>query len=348
MARGDRRVEAAERRVGLGGGFLDEDGGGDEIGGRAQAADREVLDRARRLDAVVRVGGDLQLAERIALDAERPSVNYTRRAVESGVGPVALRLVSILSVMLPSFFDSVLQLIVRTSTDLPPDVRAAMQTARDERAGRDARVAGADDHRAEHRSRRRPRRRHLPGHRHADLRGQGAGRRQPDLDAAADPRGGRRSDQARQAAAELGRFDHRRELRQQPRTGHADHPLRSVGARRDRGQADSQGRRLREHQRAVRAAGRAAASRPRRPHARRRQEVHPARGVERAGQGLRPGRGRRLHRRRSHVRLHCTPRSSCSARSTTSIRIRGWPSSKRRSWRRSTRSTSARWASAAR
>src|SRR5213592_4879677 len=31
--------------------------------------------------------------------------------------------------MLPSFFDSVLQLIVRTSTDLPPDVRAAMADA---------------------------------------------------------------------------------------------------------------------------------------------------------------------------------------------------------------------------
>src|SRR3954462_2088054 len=31
--------------------------------------------------------------------------------------------------MLPSFFDSVLQLIVRTSTDLPPDVRAAMKNA---------------------------------------------------------------------------------------------------------------------------------------------------------------------------------------------------------------------------
>src|SRR5881628_2220735 len=30
-----------------------------------------------------------------------------------------------------SFFDSVLQLIVRTSTDLPPDVRAAMKTALD-------------------------------------------------------------------------------------------------------------------------------------------------------------------------------------------------------------------------
>src|SRR5262249_53893885 len=32
--------------------------------------------------------------------------------------------------MLPSFFDSVLQLIVRTSTDLPPDVRAGMKMPR--------------------------------------------------------------------------------------------------------------------------------------------------------------------------------------------------------------------------
>src|SRR5438874_325566 len=31
--------------------------------------------------------------------------------------------------MPPTFFDSVLDLIVRTSTDLPPDVRAAMSTA---------------------------------------------------------------------------------------------------------------------------------------------------------------------------------------------------------------------------
>src|ERR1700693_1066738 len=31
--------------------------------------------------------------------------------------------------MLPSFFESVLQLIIRTSTDLPPDVRAAMKHA---------------------------------------------------------------------------------------------------------------------------------------------------------------------------------------------------------------------------
>ena len=33
--------------------------------------------------------------------------------------------------MLPSFFDSLLQLIVKTSTDLPPDVRAAMKTSLD-------------------------------------------------------------------------------------------------------------------------------------------------------------------------------------------------------------------------
>src|SRR5688572_28780228 len=32
--------------------------------------------------------------------------------------------------MLPSFFDSVVSLIVRTSTDLPPDVRVAMAAAR--------------------------------------------------------------------------------------------------------------------------------------------------------------------------------------------------------------------------
>ena len=77
-----------------------------------------------------------------------------------------------------------------------------------------------------------------------------------------------------------------------------------MGEGRDRGQAHSQGRRLREHQRAVRAAGRAGASRPRRPDARRRQESDSSRRVERAREGMRAGRGRCLHRRRSHVRLH--------------------------------------------
>ena len=172
------------------------------------------------------------------------------------------------------------------------------------RSARDPRRTGDDDHRAEHRSGRVVRGPDLPGHRHADLRGQGAGRRQPDLDAAADPGGGRGSDETRQAAAQLGRFDHRRELRQQPRAGHADHPFRSVGEPGDRDQADPQGRRLREHQRAVLAADRARSPRTRRPLARRRAQVHPARGVEGAGQGLQPGRRRRVHRRRSHVGLH--------------------------------------------
>ena len=41
----------------------------------------------------------------------------------------------------------------------------------------------------------------------------------------------RRGHQARQAAPQLRRLDHRQELRQQPRPGHARHPLRPVGAR---------------------------------------------------------------------------------------------------------------------
>ena len=39
----------------------------------AQAADREILDGARGLHAVVRIGGDAQLAERIALGAKAHS-----------------------------------------------------------------------------------------------------------------------------------------------------------------------------------------------------------------------------------------------------------------------------------
>ena len=38
---------------------------------KAAAADGEVLDRARRLHAVVRLGWNVQLAQRIALNAER-------------------------------------------------------------------------------------------------------------------------------------------------------------------------------------------------------------------------------------------------------------------------------------
>ena len=127
---------------------------------------------------------------------------------------------------------------------------------------------------------------------------------------AADSRGRGEGDQARQAAAEFGRLDHRRKLRRQPRPRHADHSFRSVGRGRDRSEAAAEGRRLREHEHSVLAARRAAESRPRRSHARRRAQVHPSRGLERAGQGMRAGRRRRLHRRRSHVRLSARQRAA--------------------------------------
>ena len=72
MALRDVGVEPAERRVGFGRGFLDQDGRGDEIGGRAQAADRKVLDRARRLHAVVRVGGNVAARRADRVRSESP------------------------------------------------------------------------------------------------------------------------------------------------------------------------------------------------------------------------------------------------------------------------------------
>ena len=45
--------------------------------------------------------------------------------------------------MAAGFFDSMVSLIVRTSTDLPPDVRAAMAMARGAGASRDAVGPGA-------------------------------------------------------------------------------------------------------------------------------------------------------------------------------------------------------------
>src|SRR6185295_5132181 len=103
----DLRIEAAERDVRLRRCFLDQDGGGDEVGGCAQTADRKVLGGARRLDAVIGISRNLVLAKGIALGAEfhvfpsyparlathLPSPNYTDR-------------------MLPAFFDSVVSLIV--------------------------------------------------------------------------------------------------------------------------------------------------------------------------------------------------------------------------------------------
>ena len=138
-----------------------------------------------------------------------------------------------------------------------------------------------------------------------------------------------------------------RELRQQPRTRHANRALRAVGARRHRGEADPEGRRLREHERAVLAADRAGAPRARRPIARRRPQVHPARGVAGAGQGVRARRRRRLHRRRPDVRLLARQGAALSRPWTMSTPISGWRRSSRTSWRPSTASASDRWASAA-
>ena len=235
MALADVRRQLARRLVGGGGGFLDEDGGGDELVGCTQPADRKILDGALSLDAVVRIGRDGVFAERIALNAVH-TIHYTTR-------------------MLPGFFDSVLELIVKTSTDLPPDVRAAMKGAMgaEQPGTRSAQaltiIAQNIDQAAI------GRRRDLPGHGHADVRGACAARHRSDLDAQADSRGGGESDQPRQAAAEFRRLDHRRKLRRQPRARHADHPFRSVGRGRRRSEAAAEGRRLREHEHSVFAAG---------------------------------------------------------------------------------------------
>ena len=239
--------------------------------------------------------------------------------------------------MLPAFFDSMVELITRTSTDLPPDVRAAMARGARGRGAGDARRAGADDHRAEHRPGRVVRRPDLPGHRHADLRSARAGRRQPDLDARS--RSARRSPR-RRGAASCGRTRSIRSPARTPATTSARARRSSTSIsgkqRRHRGEADPQGRRLREHQRAVRAAGRARSPRPRRPLARRRPQVHPARGLEGAGQGLQPRRGRRLHRRRSHLGLPAREGTAVPHARRHEPRSAAGASSKRRSWTRRT------------
>src|SRR4030095_1338780 len=115
----DGARQPVERHVGPRRALLDEDGRRDELGVRPQSADRKVLERAYGLDAVVGVFGDGLIAQRVSLDTvghggrrrvSAPTQNYTAH-------------------MLPALFDSVLDLIVKTSTDLPPDVRVAMRQA---------------------------------------------------------------------------------------------------------------------------------------------------------------------------------------------------------------------------
>jgi fumarate hydratase class I len=74
--------------------------------------------------------------------------------------------------MLASFFESVLQLVVRTSTDLPPDVRAAMKTALDSEPS-DSRASQALTIIAQN----------IDLAVDTDIRNQGPGRCQSDLDA---------------------------------------------------------------------------------------------------------------------------------------------------------------------
>jgi hypothetical protein len=65
---GDLRRQPAKAGIRFRRRLFHQDGGDDEVGGCAQAADREVVDRALGLDPIVRVGGNRKLAERIALN----------------------------------------------------------------------------------------------------------------------------------------------------------------------------------------------------------------------------------------------------------------------------------------
>ena len=200
---------------------------------------------------------------------------------------------------------SLLELITQTSTNLPPDVRAAMSLAA---AGTEtpghAILAGARHHSVEYRHGERRRRPHLPGHRHADVRRAHARRRQPDARFKRAIRDGRRrSHAARQAAAQFGGFAHRQKQRQQPGRRDAGDPLRAVGRGRDRSEADPQRRRLREQEHPVFRALQTGPSGPRRPQSGRRAQMHSARRVAGAGPGLRAGRAGRVHRQRSRAWL---------------------------------------------
>ena len=166
MAFATPRVEPPEVAIGHGRRLLDEEGGVDELAVRAQAADREILERARSLNAVPGLGRDLMLAlANRARCASRQELYFSHacRIFRQCCGP--------------------------DRQDL--DGSSARCTVGDEdgdgaRDRRNAVRSGADDHRAEHRSGLRHRGRHLPGHRHAHLRGEDAGWRQPDRAEAAD------------------------------------------------------------------------------------------------------------------------------------------------------------------
>ena len=227
--------------------------------------------------------------------------------------------------------------------------RARGDVARGERgdAG-DAVVAGAGHHPVEHRHGGRRRGADLPGHGHAHVFRAHARGREPDSDQEGDSRGGGRGDAARQAAAELGGFDHREKQRQQSRRRDAGDSLRAVGRGRDRSEADPQGRRLREQEYSVFRAVQSRPPGPRGPQSGRRAQVHSARGVAGAGTGLRAGRAGRVHRQRSRARVRAGEAATVPHAGRRESESASWRSSKRRSWTRPTGSAWARWDSAGR
>ena len=86
--RRDLGVEEPERRVGLRGGELDQRQRADELPRHPLAGDREIENGTLRRGTVERVGGDLHLAHRIALDAGRAVHGIGHRLI---VGPAARR-----------------------------------------------------------------------------------------------------------------------------------------------------------------------------------------------------------------------------------------------------------------
>ena len=256
------------------------------------------------------------------------SVNYTAR-------------------MLPSFFDSIVELITRTSTDLPPDVRAAMRTA------------------AGHRGRR-PR---APDRRSTIIA--------QNIDQAASCEGPICQDtgmptfevkvpvganqiwmkqQIREAIAEATRRGKLRPNSVDSITGENSGDNLGPGTpivhfeqwerAGHRGEADPQGRRLREHQRAVLAA-RPSSITSAAPIAR--SKASASASCTRSGRRRARAAARAPSASASAAIAPpaiCTRRSSCSARSTTPTPIHGWPRSRPPSWTRPTGSASGRWASA--
>ncbi len=194
-----------------------------------------------------------------------------------------------------------LELVIRTATDLPPDVRAAMKAATliepaDTRSGQALAIINVN----------------------IDEAANGEGPICQDTGMPIYeihlPRGSDElwmADQIRLAVAEATRLGKLRPNSVDSITGKNSgnnlgpgtpvFHFRAVGEGGDRGEADAQGRRLRELQRAVLGARRAVAPGPRRPQPGGRAQVHPARRLGGPGQGVQPGRHRRLRRRRSRV-----------------------------------------------